>query len=421
MTLLCRVLAIMLIALLSVSGQQLSFVKAPTFTGSGSSWTVSFEVNQTTDVEVSIVNTADSSVVRHLAAGVLGPNAPSPFAKNSLSQSLSWNGKDDLGNTVSNTGSLSARVRAGMSVSLNQTVGENPYIFGSSQRCALMGMAQDETGALYIYGIHGSLAATTMRKFDQNGHYIQTIFPYPAGLEASRVSAYGVNLWGDGKYSPKCSYLAYPNISTSPITDPRSSMCTRVRNGKIWVYSRKTLELLKIQTDSRTVISEPSVPLITQPALPYWRQMGGPIHVYITDDNQYAYVSGFYECNTSELPVDTGFYKDGQIFKVDLNTGIATSWLSIGQVPVDELGRRATIGPRVHRMKIRPECKFTRLYSGGQSGSGNGGQYHGCGLCGIKDTYRIAHGQCLYFKVLWLGRAKPARLCCSRICNRYRA
>ena len=34
-------------------------------------------------------------VVRHLGSGVLGANAPAPFQRNSLKQTISWNGKGD--------------------------------------------------------------------------------------------------------------------------------------------------------------------------------------------------------------------------------------------------------------------------------------------------------------------------------------
>jgi hypothetical protein len=35
-------------------------------------------------------------VVRHLASGVLGSNAPAPFQKNSLKQKIYWGGRNDL-------------------------------------------------------------------------------------------------------------------------------------------------------------------------------------------------------------------------------------------------------------------------------------------------------------------------------------
>jgi len=113
-----RVSLFLMLTLLAAFGQPV-FVSDPAITQlSPGSWRVTFQLSEITDVEVSIVNLADSSVVRHLAAGLLGPNAPAPLSANSLSQSLPWDGRDNFGNDVANPESLSARVRAGMSVKL---------------------------------------------------------------------------------------------------------------------------------------------------------------------------------------------------------------------------------------------------------------------------------------------------------------
>ena len=40
---------------------------------------------------------AGGAIVRHLAAGVLGENAPEPLKASSLEQTLVWDGKDDDG------------------------------------------------------------------------------------------------------------------------------------------------------------------------------------------------------------------------------------------------------------------------------------------------------------------------------------
>src|SRR4030042_5245607 len=79
----------------------LQFTQAPTFpSAGGGQWNITFAVDANTDVEVSIVNTADSTVVRHLAAGMLGATPPPPLTANSLSQTLTWDGKDDVGRTA---------------------------------------------------------------------------------------------------------------------------------------------------------------------------------------------------------------------------------------------------------------------------------------------------------------------------------
>ena len=60
---------------------------------------IQFWVSRATDVAVFVRN-GDGRVVRHLVAGMLGPNAPAPLARNSLAQSLVWDGRDDRGREV---------------------------------------------------------------------------------------------------------------------------------------------------------------------------------------------------------------------------------------------------------------------------------------------------------------------------------
>jgi hypothetical protein len=42
----------------------------------------------------------DHKIVRHLASGVLGENAPCPFEQGTLPQRIEWDGKDDFGAPV---------------------------------------------------------------------------------------------------------------------------------------------------------------------------------------------------------------------------------------------------------------------------------------------------------------------------------
>ncbi len=51
------------------------------------------------DATVAVVD-REGRVVRHLASGVLGKNAPYPFRQGSLGQTIEWDGTDDMGQTV---------------------------------------------------------------------------------------------------------------------------------------------------------------------------------------------------------------------------------------------------------------------------------------------------------------------------------
>jgi hypothetical protein len=71
------------------------FKEKPTLRLDGDRATIRFETKGFCDAAVAIENT-QGRVIRHLACGVLGANAPEPFQKGSLQQTLVWDGKDDL-------------------------------------------------------------------------------------------------------------------------------------------------------------------------------------------------------------------------------------------------------------------------------------------------------------------------------------
>jgi hypothetical protein len=75
-------------------------------------------------------------VVRHLGAGVLGPNAPSPFQRNSLKQTLYWDGKDDLGFYHKEPQNLMVRVSLGLKPEFDKLLlGKSPKNQKPSGEC----------------------------------------------------------------------------------------------------------------------------------------------------------------------------------------------------------------------------------------------------------------------------------------------
>ena len=71
------------------------FTAPPKAETAGDGVKVSFAVAAAADVEVAILD-AKGRAVRHLAAGLLGRNAPAPFKKDALVQEVVWDRKDDL-------------------------------------------------------------------------------------------------------------------------------------------------------------------------------------------------------------------------------------------------------------------------------------------------------------------------------------
>ena len=105
-----------------------TFTQPPTATSSGGTVKIRFATSAATSVEVAVVD-AKGTVVRHLAAGMLGENAPAPLKANTLEQSLTWDGKDDAGKAVSRLrGPLSVRVGLGTRAEFERVIFHQPGI-----------------------------------------------------------------------------------------------------------------------------------------------------------------------------------------------------------------------------------------------------------------------------------------------------
>ncbi|MBL8025933.1 MAG: T9SS type A sorting domain-containing protein [Fibrobacteres bacterium] len=202
-----RTLIISTLLLLSALSYSIpTFVRNPAMTADGNgSYTITFELSENSDVEVSIVDTRDSSVVRHLVAGVLGTNPPPPLTANSLSQTLKWDGTDDFKKAVLEPNMLSVRVRAGMVPRLNGFAGENLY--GGSG--TLTTVTDPANGNVYVLdnGATNYGKQPFLRKYDSKGNYLKTLYPPPANLPADSVKSYGINITADGKWVPKSYYV----------------------------------------------------------------------------------------------------------------------------------------------------------------------------------------------------------------------
>lgn len=149
-----------------------AFTEPPAVRRAGDRIDITFAVKGYCDVTVAIEE-QDGRIVRHLASGVLGPNAPAPFQKNSLRQHLVWDGKNDKGEYLDDTDALTVRVSLGLDPRFERTLYWSPYKrFGSGQ--LLMDADQD---GFYVRDENGS---ETIRHYDHDGNYVRTVYPFPA-------------------------------------------------------------------------------------------------------------------------------------------------------------------------------------------------------------------------------------------------
>ncbi|MHC4914384.1 MAG: NHL repeat-containing protein [Planctomycetota bacterium] len=171
------------------------FAEKPVVKRAGDKVTVAFAAEAACDATVAIED-ARGKIVRHLACGVLGENAPAPFAKGTLKQTLVWDGKDDAGRYIDDKEGLSVRVSLGLAPRFERTLFWHP-----ERRAArfppLMAAAPEG-----VYVFDGGNAVDHLRLFDHDGKYLRTVYPFPA----EKISAAKGLMWHvfpqDGKRLP---------------------------------------------------------------------------------------------------------------------------------------------------------------------------------------------------------------------------
>ncbi len=148
------------------------FARKPEVTRLGDKVTVTFTSKGYCDATVAVEN-AEGKIIRHLASGVLGPNAPQPFRKSSLSQSIVWDSKDDRGVYVDDKDTVAVRVSLGLKPQFERTLFWSPY-----KRVGPYGpiLCTAPEGAYVSEGY----AVDHIRLFDHQGNYVRTVYPFPA-------------------------------------------------------------------------------------------------------------------------------------------------------------------------------------------------------------------------------------------------
>jgi len=151
-----------------------SFTKRPVATPEGNGARIDFAVSAPTDVAV-VVTDAKGKVVRHLAAGVLGKNAPAPLQPSSLAQSLVWDGMDDDGKAVP-AGKYTVRVGLGTTAKFDRNLGHNRRWLGN-----IHAMAVGKKGEVYV------LCSRGICVLDRNGKYLRQIVPAPGDMPIEKL------------------------------------------------------------------------------------------------------------------------------------------------------------------------------------------------------------------------------------------
>jgi hypothetical protein len=193
------------------------FTQKPTVTKQGDKVIIAFASKGKCDATVAIVG-PDGKIVRHLASGVLGKNAPWPFKQDSLSQSLEWDGRDDVGKPA--PAGCKVKVALGLKPELdklfasanNQSGVQNPATFGYGINGYSMGLTVDKDGGLYVIGHR------LVMRYSRDGKYERTLLPPPATVATpEKFSGPGLSVqetvWGDKVIAQRSSWGAFTEFS----------------------------------------------------------------------------------------------------------------------------------------------------------------------------------------------------------------
>jgi len=152
------------------------FTQKPVVTRQGDNVMVSFATKAFCDVTVAIEN-GDGKIVRHLASGVLGDNAPHPFKKNSKKQTVVWDGKDEIGRYVDDKDSHTLRVSLGLKPQFERTLYWSGQKMGSGSGGTFSLLMKAAPEGMYVW-FDGQVPH--LRLFDHDGNYLRTLYPFPA-------------------------------------------------------------------------------------------------------------------------------------------------------------------------------------------------------------------------------------------------
>lgn len=178
--------------------EQFEFAVKPTVSREGDRTTIRFTSAAFCDATVAIEDSA-GKIVRHLACGVLGPNAPAPFQANSLAQELVWDGKDDKGRYVTDFEGLVVRVSLGLKPRFERTLYWSPKKRAAQRPGVGVSIAAAPEG---VYVFDGGQAVDHVRLFDHRGEYLRTVYPFPADKIADVPGLIWHNFPQDGKRLP---------------------------------------------------------------------------------------------------------------------------------------------------------------------------------------------------------------------------
>jgi hypothetical protein len=288
------------------------FGAKPTIEKKGDGFVIRFATKAACDATVMILD-KDGRIVRHLASGVLGKNAPAPFKQGTLEQELAWDGKDDFGKAVDRS-TCQVKVGLGLTARYDRSLGWSP-----GQSLTRVAIATDRDGRLYV--LDGSFAewagATTfsVRVFDRDGKYLRQIAP-PPSTSAGKAATMGWNQTAWGATVPRANpgyhgvsltsdyVLGNRVVRQTPVVTPDGRFVFLTPTD----YKRRDRWLVMVDGRDGTVASGDRM-LIDKGAKLFGR--GGPVHMALSPDGKWLYFGSQEERGSAHCVFRTPLAKPG--------------------------------------------------------------------------------------------------------------
>lgn len=186
-----------------------TFQKNPTIEKSGEGFYISFEVKSYCDVTIVVEEDGTGKILRHLISGVLGKNAPEPLLKNSKTQKIYFDGKNDVGEYLKNFSSAKVRVSLGLSPQYEKSLFDIPKRRFGKERQLLSAIEE----GVVVYD--GGNNMDFVKVFSHTGEYIRTIYPFPADkIKDVKGLKWNDAPDGSGKFPVKTNFLQTSFLET---------------------------------------------------------------------------------------------------------------------------------------------------------------------------------------------------------------
>jgi hypothetical protein len=268
------------------------------------SYLISFTTKNYCDVSICVVNNEDK-ILRHIASGVLGDNAPAPFAKNSFKQEIKWDLKDDQGNYLKDLDNIKIQVSLGLKPEFERTLYWDPQKKLSYETPVIKATKE---GVL----VYNGAGVDHLLMYTHDGVYSKTIYPY----QSDNLKNISDMLWQEfpqvGKVPKKHSFLMQ-TLLTSGNNAPDIMNIAEKDNAMhgtaattIGVFGNK-VALIKKSINRLTLNTEEEKfkkngPIVTNftavnPNTPFYGPPLGDIYpksVAFSPDGKWLYMSGYY-------------------------------------------------------------------------------------------------------------------------------